>query len=170
MDLSEQIVAAQDYSRATAARILRNHPNEIEDVLQNAAVKAILNVDRFHGTCQFRVWFTRIVINEALLILRKAPKATIFDVDERFEDGELRWEPTSPSPSPHSLASAREISNLIVRDFLTLRPSVRIGAAGLFLEHPAGNGTNKARRWRARQILTQKLAEKGITRTELIKQ
>ena len=49
---------------------LRNHA-QTEDAMQNAYLKAFLNLNRFQGTAAFATWLTRIMINECLMMLRR---------------------------------------------------------------------------------------------------
>ena len=49
---------------------LRNHARA-EDAMQNAYLRAFLNLRRFRGTAAFSTWLTRIMINECLMLLRR---------------------------------------------------------------------------------------------------
>lgn len=46
----------------------------IEDAMQEAYLKAFLNLDRFRQDSSFSTWLTRIMINECLMFLRSAKK------------------------------------------------------------------------------------------------
>ena len=59
---------------------LRNHA-QTEDAMQNAYLKAFLNLDRFRGTSAFATWLTRIMINECLMILRTRKRFTMENID-----------------------------------------------------------------------------------------
>ena len=54
-----------------------------EDAMQNAYLKAFLNLPDFHGTAAFSTWLTRIMINECLMLLRKRKN----DREESFDEG-----------------------------------------------------------------------------------
>ena len=49
---------------------LKNH-GQAEDAMQNAYLKAFVNLPRFKGEAAFATWLTRIMINECLMLLRK---------------------------------------------------------------------------------------------------
>jgi RNA polymerase sigma-70 factor (ECF subfamily) len=49
---------------------LRHH-EQVEDAMQNAYLKAYLNLGRFHREASFSTWLTRIMINECLMALRR---------------------------------------------------------------------------------------------------
>ena len=51
-------------------RIARNR-EDAEDGLQEAMLRAFVNLHQFDGRSRFSTWFTRIAINAALMILRK---------------------------------------------------------------------------------------------------
>jgi len=53
-----------------ALRITRNHA-DAEDVCQDGMMKAFLNIREFQGRSRFSTWLMRIVINEALMKIRK---------------------------------------------------------------------------------------------------
>jgi|ERR1700733_186067 len=53
-----------------ASRILRNH-DDAEEVVQESFLKAYRHIHKFDGRSQFSAWITRIVINTALMSLRK---------------------------------------------------------------------------------------------------
>src|ERR1700751_6011293 len=56
---------------AVAFRITRNR-EDAQDVVQQSFWKAFLHLDSFQGKSSFSTWLTRIVMNEALMLLRKS--------------------------------------------------------------------------------------------------
>jgi RNA polymerase sigma-70 factor (ECF subfamily) len=58
---------------------------EIEDIMQDAYVKAFQNLSKFEGRSQFSTWLTRILINECLQHLRKTNKEFAMDGNEENE-------------------------------------------------------------------------------------
>jgi len=61
---------------------LKNH-GQAEDAMQNAYLKAFINLPRFEGTAAFSTWLTRIMINECLMLLRKRRSAREEPWDEQ---------------------------------------------------------------------------------------
>jgi RNA polymerase sigma-70 factor (ECF subfamily) len=53
------------------ARAILRDDNEAEDALQDAYLDAYRHIDTFRGTAQLGTWLTKIVINHALMRLRK---------------------------------------------------------------------------------------------------
>lgn len=60
---------------------LRSHA-PTEDAMQNAYLKAFLNLGRFRGNAAFSTWLTRIMINECLMILRAKKRFAMETIDE----------------------------------------------------------------------------------------
>src|ERR1700722_12276974 len=69
-EFEEMIVASRSKFLATANAILRN-TEDAEDAVQNAILSGYLHLRSFEGRSALRTWFTRIVINAALMIRRK---------------------------------------------------------------------------------------------------
>ena len=67
----------------TALRIV-NHPDDAEDVMQEAFIKAFDNLYRFEAKSTFGAWLKRIVINESISYLRKNSKMKMLPIDEKF--------------------------------------------------------------------------------------
>ena len=64
-------------------------PTDAEDVLQEAFLKAYSNLKSFQGDSRFYTWLVRIVVNEALMKLRKQRSApAMVALDEPISDGE----------------------------------------------------------------------------------
>jgi RNA polymerase sigma factor (sigma-70 family) len=63
---------------------LRHHA-QTEDAMQNAYLKAFLNLQRFRGNAAFGTWLTRIMINECLMVLRTRKRFVMENIDEGDE-------------------------------------------------------------------------------------
>ena len=53
------------------ARAILKHDGDAEDVLQDAYLEAYRHLDEFRGGSELSTWLTRIVVNQALMRLRK---------------------------------------------------------------------------------------------------
>jgi RNA polymerase sigma-70 factor (ECF subfamily) len=71
----------------TALRILHNQ-QDAEDAVQRAFQRVLVNLKRFRGDSSFSTWLTRIVINEALMMLRQRRASQ--SLREGRSDEELR--------------------------------------------------------------------------------
>ncbi len=83
---------------------------EVEDVMQQAYLRAYSALDGFAGLSSFATWLTRIGLNEALGRLRG--RRRLEPIDDLAEGTEALME---PAPTPEDLAAARESARLIER-------------------------------------------------------
>ena len=59
---------------------------DAEDVVQEALQKAFIHLRKFEGESSFSTWLTRIVINEALMLLRKGRSLKEVSMNDVGED------------------------------------------------------------------------------------
>jgi len=67
----------------TALRIL-NQPDDAEDVMQEAFIKAFDQLHRFKAKSTFGAWLKRIVINESISFMKKNNKMKMMPIDNKF--------------------------------------------------------------------------------------
>jgi RNA polymerase sigma factor (sigma-70 family) len=65
-----ELLQAQRIARPILARILRNRPDDVDDVLQTASLRAFDKMGQFEHRSKFSSWFVRIAIRSALMHLR----------------------------------------------------------------------------------------------------
>ena len=95
---------------------LRDHA-QTEDAMQNAYLKAFLNLDRFRGTASFATWLTRIMINECLMMLRSRKRFTM----ETLDDGDARLaRELSLVPAAEPLVNQEEVKAVLEQAIQTL--------------------------------------------------
>jgi RNA polymerase sigma factor (sigma-70 family) len=75
-----------------------------EDAMQNAYLKAFLNLNRFQGTASFGTWLTRIMINECLMILRRQKRFKVQSLDS------LENEPATADTDSFALPAADPVN------------------------------------------------------------
>ena len=163
--INENLVEAQNYARRTAQKMLRTYPDDVEDVLQDAAIKAIRGIHGFRGDAQFNSWFTAIVIREALMRLRKGRTndSRLVDINDETPNSERRWELPDPGPSPEQVAIGNEMAQVIRREVEAMPPARRREAGLLLLGVPArSDGARKTRRFHAREHLRRALTRRGM--------
>jgi RNA polymerase sigma factor (sigma-70 family) len=79
--LEEMFVASRSKFVKIAYSILRNR-EDAEDAVQNAFLSAYLHLRSFEGRSAFTTWFTRIVLNAALMIQRKRKSSGLRPLSE----------------------------------------------------------------------------------------
>jgi DNA-directed RNA polymerase specialized sigma24 family protein len=155
IDFESDLVAAIHYARPIAFKILstRGLSADTDDVLQNAAVKVIRKHSNFRRECQFRTWFVRIVIHEALMYMR-AIRGQVKVGGNVMRREFVPVELIAPllaakGPSPVEVTYWGELHDAIDRLSPLLRDEIWKGLMG----YPAEGANGKSRRWRARARL-----------------
>jgi len=150
------------------SRFVRN-PTEVEDVTQEAFIKAYRALPSFRGDSAFYTWLYRIGINTAKNYLvalgRRAPTSTGFDNEEAegFEDAEQLRD----ASTPESELEGKEIAATVNRAMDALPEDLRTAITlreieGLSYEEIASVmncpvGTVRSRIFRARDAIAAEL-------------
>ncbi|HZC34688.1 MAG TPA: sigma-70 family RNA polymerase sigma factor [Chthoniobacterales bacterium] len=115
---------AQLYRKAYS--ILRNR-EDAEDALQDCWLRALTKLNSFGGRSSFSTWLTRIVINCALMILRKKRilrERSLGTLDDSLEVS-LAWQVPSGSPNPEESLAEYEEKKILDQAICGLRPRIR---------------------------------------------
>ncbi len=150
------------------SRFIRD-PAEVEDVAQEAFIKAYRALPSFRGDSAFYTWLYRIGINTAKNYLvalgRRAPTTTEFDADEAesFEDGDQLRDINTPE----SVLASKEIAATVQKAMEDLPDELRTAIElreieGLSYEEIASImncpiGTVRSRIFRAREAIAARL-------------
>jgi len=150
------------------ARFIRD-PAEVEDVAQEAFIKAYRALPSFRGDSAFYTWLYRIGINTAknhlVAIGRRAPTSTEFDSEEAegFADGEQLRDINTPE----NVLMSKEIAGTVNAAMEALPEELRTAIQlreieGLSYEEIASImdcpiGTVRSRIFRAREAIAEKL-------------
>ncbi len=142
---------------------------EVEDVTQEAFIKAYRALPNFRGESAFYTWLYRIAINTAKNYLvsmgRRAPTTTGFDHEEAesFDDAEALRD----TATPENELLGREVADTVNRAVATLPEDLRTAITlreieGLSYEEIAGVmncpiGTVRSRIFRAREAIAAEL-------------
>jgi RNA polymerase sigma-70 factor (ECF subfamily) len=82
-----------------AYSVLRNK-EDAEDAVQDALVSAFRHLRGFEGRSALTTWFTRIVLNAALMIRRKRRPGRVESLPEAGAKGEISWTERIPDSHP----------------------------------------------------------------------
>lgn len=150
------------------SRLIRD-PAEVEDVAQEAFIKAYRALPSFRGDSAFYTWLYRIGVNTAKNYLmamgRRAPTSTEVEAEEAegYEEGELLRDINTPE----SVALSREIATTVnaaidglpeeLRTAIQLREleGMSYEEIARIMECPIG--TVRSRIFRAREAISEKL-------------
>jgi RNA polymerase sigma-70 factor (ECF subfamily) len=135
------VAAAQDGDREAFSELVRryerkifrlaqnitHHPEDAEDVMQDAFLKAYEHLGDFHGDSRFYTWLVRITVNQALMKLRKR-RANHFSLDDPVpaEESEMPREIEDWSPSPEQRFAQSELRDILGAALKQLAPAYRI--------------------------------------------
>ena len=150
------------------SRLIRD-PVEVEDVAQEAFIKAYRALPNFRGDSAFYTWLYRIALNTAKNYLvaqgRRAPTSTGVDVEEAegFDDGEQLRDINTPE----SLMMSRQVGDAVNQAMAALPEDLRTAITlreieGLSYEEIATMmdcpiGTVRSRIFRARDAIAVRL-------------
>jgi RNA polymerase sigma-70 factor (ECF subfamily) len=164
-----ELVKRYDRQVFRVVRSLTESPQEAEDVVQDAFVKAFCNIKTFEGRAAFSTWLIRIAVNEALGRIRHRQKFPLSPLEFISSDEEslVELQIASPGANPEELCREGELHRALVRAVRRLRPRLRAvfvlrDVQGMSAQQTAEIlritvGTVKARLFRARQRVRQML-------------
>jgi RNA polymerase sigma-70 factor (ECF subfamily) len=170
--LQEMFLASRPKFVGLAYSILRNK-EDAEDAVQDAVLSAYVNLRNFEGRSAFTTWFTRIVLNAALMILRKRTNSRIDSVPESSSSGEVSWTERIPTsqPDPEMACAEGETFQLIDVLLGKMSPALRQSFTMTYYDELTSReaclllgvsiGTFKSRVFRARRHLMH-LAKRSL--------
>ncbi len=159
------------YQRRLARLISRfvRDASEVEDVTQEAFIKAYRALPAFRGESAFYTWLYRIGINTAknylLSLGRRAPTFTLHDTDEAedFEEASLLHEVSTPENEMMSKQVVEVVNSSLqqlpddLRTALTLREIDGLSYEEIAVVMDCPVGTVRSRIFRAREAVAENL-------------
>ena len=162
--VQEMFLASRPRFVALAYSILRNK-EDAEDAVQNAFLSAYLHLRAFEGRSAFTTWFTRVVLNAALMIRRKRkPLWTDSQRDSSTTD-DTPWTERIPAsqPDPEMMYAEEETLQLVDVLLGRMSPLLRQAFTMTYCQEMSNEeasallgvttGTFKSRLFRARRHL-----------------
>ena len=150
------------------SRMIRD-PAEVEDVAQEAFIKAYRALPSFRGDSAFYTWLYRIGVNTAKNYLvsngRRAPTSTSFDAEEAegFEDADLLRD----NDTPERLLATKQIGETVnaamdalpedLRTAIVLREIEGMSYEEIATVMDCPIGTVRSRIFRAREAISERL-------------
>jgi len=150
------------------SRMVRD-PAEVEDVTQEAFIKAYRALPAFRGDSAFYTWLYRIAINTAKNYLvalgRRAPTTTEFDHEdaENFEEAEALRDAATPESELHGKQIASTVNRAMdalpedLRTAITLREIEGLSYEEIATLMNCPIGTVRSRIFRAREAIAAEL-------------
>lgn len=164
-------VLVSKYQRKVSRLLSRfvRDPAEVEDVAQEAFIKAYRALPAFRGESAFYTWLYRITINTAKNYLvaqgRRAPTSTDFDAEEAegFEDATQLRDINTPERLLHSRQVGETINAAMaalpdeLRHAIVLREIEGLSYEEIAEAMSCPIGTVRSRIFRAREAVAEKL-------------
>lgn len=99
----------------TIAYSILGNKEDARDAVQDAFVSAYLNLRNFEGRSKLATWFTRIVVNSSLMLLRKRKLAHLRFVPESSDSIADSWMERIPEmrPNPEMVYAGAETSQMV---------------------------------------------------------
>ena len=156
-----------------AQRILRNH-EESEDAVQNCSLAAFRKLESFKYEGAFRSWLARILVNEAITILRKRKRTYSSECSILQERTEAAYSLRDPGPNPEQILSQKQSASALMGKLSQLSSGQRAvfllceiyeyttEEAGTMLQVPPS--AIRSRLFRARKQLASTLCPPSDTR------
>jgi RNA polymerase sigma-70 factor, ECF subfamily len=160
----EMFVTSRPKFVAMAHAVLRNR-EDAEDAVQNAFLSGHLHFRSFEGRSALTTWFTRIVLNAALMIQRKRRLSRIRLLRETSISYEANWMERIPASQldPEMVHAERETLQVVNELLGKMKPALRQAFTLTYHDELSASeacallgvsaGTFKARLFRARRQL-----------------
>jgi len=162
--VQEMFLASRPKFVGLAYSILRNK-EDAEDAVQDAFLLACRHLRTFEGRSAFRTWFTRIVMNAALMIRRKRKPSWTDSHRESGTTDDSPWTERIPASQPDPEMAYAEGETFQLMDVLlgNMSPILRQAFTMTYYDEMSNEeagallgvttGTFKSRLWRARRHL-----------------
>jgi RNA polymerase sigma factor (sigma-70 family) len=167
------IVRRHNLKLYRVARGILKDEEEIEDVMQEAYLKAFEKLHQFKGKSSFSTWLTRILINSAFARFNEQKRHHMLEIDKLSEDALVAPEEQPSEPSPEMRASLRTalesaISSLpsSYRSVFMLREMTGMTTADTAFCLDISEENVKVRLHRAKEML-KKILRQGFGETDL---
>lgn len=173
----DKLVRRYDRKLFRIAQSVTHNREEAEDAVQEAFFKAYQKLDQFQGSAKFSTWLIRIVLNQALMKVRRQRTAREESLDRDFQSDSdiLPRDVADWSPNPQELYSAVEFREILTKCLRRLQPALRVVFVLRDIEelsiHETGEALGlsavavKARLFRARLQLREGLSKYFKTTT-----
>ena len=124
-----------------ALRVL-DTPQDAEDALQDGMVQVVQHFREFEGRSQLSTWLTRVVINAALMRLRRSRPEVTTSIDQKLDEDVLCLADTiaAPGPNPEELCAQEELLQILK---LKLRSLPAAHGSAFWLRHVQGMTTKE---------------------------
>ena len=122
----EELVKRYDFKLLRIACHITQNREDAEEAVQDAFLKAYMNLDQFEGKASFSTWLTRIAVNESLMRLRKRNARKEHSTSPTHPDENIPFDVADWAPNPEQLYSASELRVALIKSLEALSPALRV--------------------------------------------
>jgi len=117
--------------------------DDTEDALQDGLLSAFRHLSGFKGRSQFSTWLTRIVVNAALMQIRRRRPEAMTSIDQKLDrdDEPLANRIPDHAPNPEEVYARQERFRILEETLQTLPAAYRLA---LWLCHVQGMSAREA--------------------------
>jgi len=128
LDAFNDLVERYDRRLLRIAQGVTRNPEDAEEAVQEAFLKAYQRLEQFREDARFSTWLIRIVLNESLMKLRRQRTAKEVLIGANFEEGTagLPVDLTDWVPNPEEVCRVSELRDILTRSLEDLRPALRV--------------------------------------------
>jgi len=148
------------------ARSVVLNDSEAEDVVQEAYVRAFINLDQFRGDSSLATWLSRIVLNEALGRLRRRRPIVDLGTIENQAPSQIISFPAA-QPDPERTVAQQEIRRLVEQAIDALPEAFRIVLVARIIEDMSIEETAELFGLRAETVRTRLHRARALLRMAL---
>jgi RNA polymerase sigma-70 factor, ECF subfamily len=121
-----ELVSRYDRRMFRIAQYIVQNREDAEDVVQDSFLKAFGNLAGFREESRFYTWLVRIVVNDALMKLRRRRRHTIFlDDHDDSDERSVPFEIADVTPDPEQALHHAQLRHHLGRAVKQLKPSFR---------------------------------------------
>ena len=167
----DEILARHKGAMFRAARRFTKNQEDAEDLVQDAMLRAFVNIRRFRKESRIGTWLVAIVNNAALSLKRRAKLAFWLSIDDR-EKGLEGWDFPDTTRNPEQEVIRQERLQILSEGISRQRERHQLVLqACVFDEQPTREaarllgltaGSTKSHLYRARRVLAASLNKRGI--------
>ena len=123
----DQLVSRYDRRIFKIAQYIVQNREEAEDVVQDSFMKAYANLSGFRGDSRFYTWLVRIVVNDALMKIRRrrVAQTVSLDDDQKESDRGAVLQIADSSPDPEQALHQKELRQTLASGIQHLKPGLR---------------------------------------------
>lgn len=124
----EALVRAYEYRIFKVANYIAQNREDAEDIVQDSFLKAYQNLGQFREEAKFYTWLVRIVVNDALMKLRRRRmmKMISIDAEPEREEAAMPIEIVDLRANPEQSLRQQQLQKHLTRAVRELRPLFRV--------------------------------------------